>query len=151
MEKIDQVQKFSGRMLREARKTLKLTQAEFAEPLSISGGYVSKLEKDEKKPSEAVLRELVQQYGLSRKALETGEGELFAYDPGVAYGSENLCTDQKKVLQIVEKSDEILEFVLSLEETDELKLLIKDLHGRTPDEVLDYVRAGRKALRGEKG
>jgi transcriptional regulator with XRE-family HTH domain len=54
-----------------------LTQIQFAEPLSISGSYVSNLEKGEATPSEAVVREIVSYYNINRTWLETGEGNMF--------------------------------------------------------------------------
>lgn len=68
---------FFGTRLREVRKKLGLTQAQFAEPLSITSSYVSDMEKGKACPSEAVLREMVDTYRMNRIRLETGKGELF--------------------------------------------------------------------------
>lgn len=76
-KKIGASNTFFGPSLRKARKFLGLTQAKFAEPLSISGSYVSNLEKSEATPSEAVIREIVNTYRISRVFLETGKGEIF--------------------------------------------------------------------------
>jgi len=66
-----------GKTLREARKTLGLTQANFAEPLSITGSYVSDIEKGKAIPSEAVVREISEVYRINRERLKAGSGDLF--------------------------------------------------------------------------
>jgi transcriptional regulator with XRE-family HTH domain len=76
-KKIGASNKFFGPALRKARISLGLTQAKFAESLSISGSYISNLEKGEANPSEAVIRELVRTFRINRVFLETGEGEMF--------------------------------------------------------------------------
>lgn len=67
-----------GSALRRARKELHLTQAEFAEPLSISGSYVSDIEKGKAIPSEAVIREIIAKYRINRDWLMHGEGDMFS-------------------------------------------------------------------------
>ncbi len=70
-------------------------------------------------------------FKISEEFVDRGEGEMFLTGPS----------------HVGEFKDEILEFVLGLETMPELRLLINDMKGKTPDEVLEYVRAGRKALR----
>jgi hypothetical protein len=72
---------------------------------------------------------------VRKEWLETGEGEITS-------GPRS-----EKNLKVPVMNDEVLEFVLNLEKTPELRLLITDLRAKTPDEILDYIRAGRKALR----
>jgi len=67
-----------GSRLRCFRLSLSLTQSKLAEPLSISGSYVSDIEKGKAIPSEAVIREIVEKYRLTRLWLETGAGEMYA-------------------------------------------------------------------------
>lgn len=66
----------SERLLK-ARKTLNLTQADFASHLGIDRGYVSTLEHGLRKPSETLLKLIKHEYGISDTWLETGKGEMF--------------------------------------------------------------------------
>jgi len=80
-KKIGLTENIFGMAVRTARKHLKLTQAMFAEPLSITGSYVSDIEKGKAVPSEAVIREIISVYRISRKWLDAGQGEMFTPDP----------------------------------------------------------------------
>lgn len=92
------------------------------------------------------IRLLCNDRGINFEWVLYGRGETFTADVSSAEGSPiNKLQDVLK-----EQTDEILEFVLSLESTPELRLLIKDLKKKSPDEVLEYVRGGRRALKGEK-
>lgn len=75
-EKIGSTENIFGESLRRFRKSEGLTQDKFAEPLSISGSYVSDIEKGKAVPSEAVIREIVDKYRVSRIYLETGRGAM---------------------------------------------------------------------------
>lgn len=66
-----------GARIQEIRKTLNLTQAEFAEKLRISQAHVSKIEKDQISPSELLLSYICCNFHVSRKWLDTGQGEMF--------------------------------------------------------------------------
>ena len=67
-----------GARLKQARKVLGLTQAKFAEPIGITHGYVSDLEKGKvQKPSEPVIQAITNSYRLNRNMLLYGEGEMF--------------------------------------------------------------------------
>ncbi len=66
-----------GVNLKTVRKFLKLTQGRFAEPLSISGSYVSDIERGKAEPSDAVVKEMVNEYRISRLFLGSGLGEMF--------------------------------------------------------------------------
>ena len=81
---------------------------------------------------------------IRKEWLETGEGEMLLKSG--SNGSVSPGSTETAALAL-EGRDDILEFVLGLQKTPELRLLISDLKGKTPDEVLDYIRAGRKALR----
>ncbi len=59
---------------------MKKTQEEFAEPLGLTGGYISKLEKEERLPSEQLMLNLENVYRLSRNWLEKHEGAMFIND-----------------------------------------------------------------------
>jgi transcriptional regulator with XRE-family HTH domain len=80
-DKIGQTENIFGEALRRFRKSEGLTQDKFAEPLSITGSYVSDIEKGKAVPSEAVIRELIDVYRLSRQFLETGKGAMHKLPP----------------------------------------------------------------------
>ncbi|TEB04780.1 Helix-turn-helix domain protein [Pelotomaculum schinkii] len=65
----------SDRLLK-ARKTLNLTQADFAKPLGIDRGYISTLEHDSRAPSETLLKLIEHEHGISVTWLKTGEGQM---------------------------------------------------------------------------
>jgi len=65
-----------GERLKLFRKSLDLTQTKFAEPLKITGGNISSIEKGKSFPSEAVFQLMKIHYRINRKWLETGAGEM---------------------------------------------------------------------------
>lgn len=58
-----------GRELREARRTLKLTQREVASRVGVDPGHIAFLELDRRKPSLQVLLRLAEVLGLNRRKL----------------------------------------------------------------------------------
>jgi transcriptional regulator with XRE-family HTH domain len=66
-----------GHRLKIARRCIDITQGKFAENLSITGSYISDIEKGKAIPSEAVIREIVAVHRINRIWLETGEGQMF--------------------------------------------------------------------------
>jgi SOS-response transcriptional repressor LexA len=59
--------------------------------MSITGSYISDIERGKAVPSEAVKRELIEIYRINRLFLDTGEGEMFlpkASADGCSYDSE---------------------------------------------------------------
>lgn len=67
--------------IKAIRKELRLTQAEFASPLKVKGGYISALEAGGKDPSETLITLLRQTYRISDTWWENGEGEIFLKPP----------------------------------------------------------------------
>jgi transcriptional regulator with XRE-family HTH domain len=63
--------------LRVFRSKLNLNQKQFAKPLGITGGYISKIEKGLSDLSESVLCLIEVNYRINRNWLKTGEGEPF--------------------------------------------------------------------------
>jgi transcriptional regulator with XRE-family HTH domain len=60
--------------IREVRKTLKLSQAEFARAAFISTGYVTELECGHKNANDRIVRLVSLTFGVSETWLKTGEG-----------------------------------------------------------------------------
>jgi transcriptional regulator with XRE-family HTH domain len=67
--------------IREVRKTLKLSQAEFARAVFISNGYVAELECGHKNANDRILRLVSLTFGVSEAWLKTGEGGMFYKSP----------------------------------------------------------------------
>lgn len=65
-----------GERIREYRKSLGLTMAQFGERLSITGSAVSLIELGNTNPSDRILKAICAEYNVSREWLETGEGEM---------------------------------------------------------------------------
>jgi transcriptional regulator with XRE-family HTH domain len=67
--------------IREVRKTLKLSQSEFAKATFISTGYVAELECGHKRANDRILRLVSLTFGVSETWLKTGEGGMFYKSP----------------------------------------------------------------------
>jgi len=132
-----------GLAVRTARKALKLTQEEFARPLGISGAYVSDVEKGKATPSDPILQLMGMHYRISRKKLETGEGDLFVEDPGTKYQvsqvQRTLTPREERALIVASQHDEVMEFLLKYEETPELELFLKELKNKSRKEIRQAV------------
>jgi len=60
-----------------ARKKLHMTQAQFAEKICVKAGFLSSMEIGARKINPRMVRIINLTTGISRKWLETGEGEMF--------------------------------------------------------------------------
>jgi transcriptional regulator with XRE-family HTH domain len=67
--------------IRQARKTLKLSQAEFAKAIFISNGYIAELECSHKKANDRIIRLISLTFGISQNWLKTGKGDMFYKSP----------------------------------------------------------------------
>jgi transcriptional regulator with XRE-family HTH domain len=63
-----------------ARQKLHLTQAQFAEKISVSKGFLSSMEIGDRKINPRIIKIINFTTGISSKWLETGEGEMFFND-----------------------------------------------------------------------
>ncbi|NPV92428.1 MAG: helix-turn-helix transcriptional regulator [Firmicutes bacterium] len=63
---------------------MKLTQGEFAKPLAISRGYVASIENNLQKPSEALLKLISHEHGISIAWIKDGAGEMFIRPEDIA-------------------------------------------------------------------
>ena len=62
--------------LKQARKTLKLTQVEFAERIGITNPAISQIEKGKSTVTERVIISVCREYGISEEWLRYGIGEM---------------------------------------------------------------------------
>ena len=63
--------------LAEVRKTLKLTQREFAEKISVAAGFIASMETGGRKVNPRIMKLVSSVYDVNLYWLETGEGEMF--------------------------------------------------------------------------
>ena len=59
------------------RKTLKLTQREFAEKISVATGFVAYMETGGRKVNPRIIKLVSSVFNVNAQWLETGEGEMF--------------------------------------------------------------------------
>jgi len=62
------------------RKTLKLTQREFAEKISVATGFIACMEIGERKVNPRIMKLVSSIFNVNLQWLETGEGEMFYTD-----------------------------------------------------------------------
>ena len=60
----------------KVRKVSGLNQSEFAEKLSLTKNYISLIENGNRIPSDRTIIDICNKFGINRKWLETGEGEM---------------------------------------------------------------------------
>jgi transcriptional regulator with XRE-family HTH domain len=63
--------------LARVRKTLKLTQREFAEKISVATGFVASMEIGGRKVNPRIMKLVSSIFNVNLQWLETGEGEMF--------------------------------------------------------------------------
>lgn len=89
--------------LKELRKTLRLTQADFAVKLNIKRGTVAAYEVGQEIPDRAIA-DIVRVYGVNESWLRTGEGDMFPV-PCESSGDE-FAEYAKKLLESHDEVDE---------------------------------------------
>ncbi len=97
-----------GEKIKTIRKALSLTQEAFGEPLGITKGHISDVEKNKKNFSKSALELLKVRFAISDNWWETGEGEMFAEPTGqeakTAYPNLDKYPELKLVVQeVIEK------------------------------------------------
>lgn len=88
--------------LRLLRKTLKLTQEEFASRIGIKRNSYANYEIGRNKPIDAVIFSICREYRVSETWLRTGEGEMFVpYDDETRLlkWARNVFTDESAMFQ----------------------------------------------------
>jgi len=80
--------------IKKLRKTLDLTQQEFANRLGIARNNIASYETSKNSPSDAVVSLMCREFNINEEWLRTGEGEMFRFDPdydeAAVYASELL-------------------------------------------------------------
>ena len=67
--------------IKQLRKTLKLSQIEFARAVFISNGYIAELEGNNRKVNDRIIHLISLTFGASEQWLKTGEGCMFFKTP----------------------------------------------------------------------
>ncbi|MCL1931670.1 MAG: helix-turn-helix domain-containing protein [Treponema sp.] len=62
------------------RKTLKLTQREFAEKISVATGFIASMEIGDRRVNPRIMKLVSSIFNVNLQWLETGEGEMFYTD-----------------------------------------------------------------------
>ena len=70
-----------GERIKKLRNTLKMSQAEFAQAVFLSNGYVADLELGNKKPNNRIIRLISLTFGINEAWLKHGEGNMFSTTP----------------------------------------------------------------------
>ena len=70
-----------GERIKHLRKTLKMSQAEFAEAVFLSNGYIADLEMGNKKANDRILRLISLSFGVDETWLKHGTGQMFLTNP----------------------------------------------------------------------
>lgn len=67
--------------IRKLRVELHLTQQQFANQISITRGSLGNIETGKKTPSDLIINAICREFGVSKKWLCSGEGNMFISEP----------------------------------------------------------------------
>lgn len=67
--------------IKQVRKTLGLSQAKFAQAISISNGYIASIELGNRKVNDRIARLICSTYNVNESWLKSGVGEMFNLAP----------------------------------------------------------------------
>jgi transcriptional regulator with XRE-family HTH domain len=71
-----------SKRIRQLRKTLNMSQFEFAKSIYISSGYIAELECENRRVNERIIRLILLTFGVNEKWLKYGEGDMFCRTSG---------------------------------------------------------------------
>lgn len=86
-----------GKRIRQLRRSLDLTQKEFAERMGVKQNTIATYETERSVPIDAVISLICREFNVSETWLRTGEGEMFAarsHEEEVVAAVENLLSDE---------------------------------------------------------
>ncbi|GHU71777.1 hypothetical protein FACS189450_08380 [Spirochaetia bacterium] len=63
--------------VKQIRKTLKLTQHDFAKVLAVSGGLIACIETQERVVNDRTIKQICDSFSVNPQWLRTGEGDMF--------------------------------------------------------------------------
>ncbi|OHX65126.1 helix-turn-helix domain-containing protein [Flammeovirga pacifica] len=143
-----------GERIKKVRKALSITQNEISEVLNVSQSFISAVEKDKKKPTEALLRYLIESGG-NFKYIIFGENKNVLYGDDfpppdenffntatdltykVILDSSSLSKDNKELLKSIQMMDLMSDLQRQFNDIYQLKKLIYDIT-QLNDEIGEY-------------
>ena len=70
-----------GERIREARKTLNMSQKDFGAAISVSNTYLAAIENETRKANDRIIKLCSMVFGISETWLKEGKGEMFYKSP----------------------------------------------------------------------
>jgi transcriptional regulator with XRE-family HTH domain len=102
--------------IKQVRHSLNLSQMTFSKGIFLSNGYFAGIELGNRKANNRIIELISSKYGVNRRWLETGEGEMFAEPPPDA-GLEQILVTFKELKPVYK--DFLLGFLKQLRKLQE--------------------------------
>lgn len=67
--------------IKEARKTLNMSQKDFAKAMCLSNSYIADIENDYRKANDRIIKLASMIFGINENWLKTGKGDMFYKSP----------------------------------------------------------------------
>lgn len=109
--------------IKEIRRSLDLTQTEFASMIGLSQNFIAQVESGKRSPSDRTVADICRIFSVSPEWLRTGEGDMYAV------GSRSAVAEQFG--ELAARKDPIIDgFIqfLSTRTPDQLKTISQQLH-----------------------
>lgn len=71
-----------GKRIKILRETLNMSQVEFGKAVYLSNAYIAELECEHRKINDRIIHLISLNFGVSKKWLKNGEGDMFFKTPG---------------------------------------------------------------------
>ena len=118
-----------GENIKNVRKELGLSQAEFAKGLNLSRSRIGYIENNERTLTDRVLNDMTREYAINKNYILTGEGEMFIdldKSSEVVNYIRDLCeNDQEKAELVIETYKMFID--LSTKDKKIINALVKSL------------------------
>jgi len=116
-----------GERIRFLRKSMGLTQKEFAKKIGITQGYLTEVESGKKQPSEKVLKLISHTFGVSYEWLKYGKGEMWEKggEEVPVWLREFMKEASDEDIELVHAFIQLLKHATSKEDKELLKLFLK--------------------------
>lgn len=131
--------------IKKIRKTLNLTQQEFADRIGIKRGGIANYEIGRNDPSDSVISLICREFDINETWLRTGEGEMFVQAPSTEmemlarkyHLSEGTCILIEKIINLKPEEQEIiLNFIMDSSTSlmnQRTKASVTPIHSNDPD------------------
>ena len=91
-----------GEQFKKLRKYYKLTQTEFGQKIGVSRDVINNIENKNVIPSEPIIKIVVNEFGVNRTWLETGEGKMLkdtSREEEIAYFVGSVLSDESDTVK----------------------------------------------------